>query len=200
MKKIIIFAALTTTVLLLTGCLQKKSTDVINHVSTETPTIQEQKPAEEVIYNDIAYTYTNKEKGFTLTLPNERTFQENVFGSLVMFFAPESTGDTVKENLGVLTETLSGTIDLNAYVELTKGNVESVINEYSFVSQDGITIGDTPAIKLIYKGSQSAQNLQWQQVMFLKDNTVYIFTYTATQDTFKDFSEAVNSIITSFSL
>jgi hypothetical protein len=45
------------------------------------------------------FEYINKEKGFTLTIPSAWTFQENVYGSIVILFAPQETGDATKENI-----------------------------------------------------------------------------------------------------
>jgi len=73
-------------------------------------------------------------------LPAAWTFQENVFGSLVMFFAPQEEGDKVKENIGIVTEELTGDVQLSSYFELAKGIAESVIKEYQIVKEENTTI------------------------------------------------------------
>lgn len=132
--------------------------------------------------------------------PDAWTFQENVFNSLVMFYAPQNDGNKAKENLGILSEELTGDIDLSGYYELTRGNVESVIADYKFISTENIKIQDMDAIKLTYQGTQNQMDLEREQVMLIKGETAYVFTYTATQDSFAKHLEDADSIIDSFTL
>lgn len=156
--------------------------------------------AEAPIVSDQPYEYISKDKWFSFTLPAKRTFQENVFGSLVMFFAPQEEWDKIKENLGVTIEELTGDVNLTSFFELTKGNVESVIRDYKAVKEEAMTINGNDAMKIIYKGTQSEQKLQWQEIIVLKWTTAYVFTYTATEDTFNDFIDEVDTIINTFQI
>jgi hypothetical protein len=55
-------------------------------------------------------------------------------------------------------------------------------------------------MRIIYKGTESENKLEWQQVVLLKWTTAYVFTYTATEDTFNDFLGEVDAIINTFSI
>ena len=85
-----------------------------------------------------------------------------------MFFAPQATGDKIKENLGVTTTALTGDVNLTGFYELTKGNVESVINGFTLVKEEAVTINGENAMKIIYKGTESDNKLERQQVVLLK--------------------------------
>jgi hypothetical protein len=85
-----------------------------------------------------------------------------------MFFAPLKEGDKIKENLGIITEELTGDVQLTSYFELTKGNVESVIHDYKMEKEEAITINGENAMRIIYKGTESENKLEWQQVVLLK--------------------------------
>lgn len=189
MKKILISVLLAMTVLSLSWCFQKKDTEITattQETTIETVAETTQKP----------YEYKNKEKEFSLQVPYAWTFKENVFGSLVMFFAPQKEGDMVKENLWVIIQELEGDINFNSYYESMKANLEDVIPAFEFVNEDiqnnQITFG--------YKGTQAEKVLQRQQTLILKWTTIYIFTYTAIEKTFQDLLNEVNGIIKSFSL
>jgi hypothetical protein len=208
-KKILTVFILGIITFTLGGCFQKKvdttttqtgidtqettSSMVDKVISTEVAT---EKPAEQA----TTYEYSNKEGWFTLQVPNQRTFQENVFNSLVMLYAPQPKGDTVKENLGIITEKVEGSVNLSGYYELTKGNLETIIPDFTLISKEDIKIDGINAIKIIYKGTQQEKKLQREQVIFLKNNTAYVCTYTATQDTFDSLVKDVEAIINSFKL
>ncbi len=129
-------------------------------------------------------------------MPTEWTFKENVFGSLVMFFGPQGEDDTTKENLWIVVNKLEWDVQLESYYQLTRGNLENVIPEFELISEDK---GEN-TITFTYAGEQGEAALQRQQTLRLEGTTVYIFTYTALDKTFDDYSTDINKIINSFSL
>ena len=156
--------------------------------------------AETAIQSNQPYEYINKEKWFSFTLPASWTFQENAFGSLVMFFAPQEKWDTIKENIGVTATELTGNVQLSSYFELAKGIAESVISNYKIEKEEPITINGENAMKVIYKGVQGGENLQREQVIVLKWKTAYVITYTATEKTFNNLLVGVDNIINTFTI
>jgi len=95
-------------------------------------------------------TYTNKVDRFSLQFPGTRTFQEKVFGSSVMFFTPLLSGDTIKENVGVMKKALDKNYTLDEYYALTKPELIKLISGFTEVSKESITVNDIDAQKLIY--------------------------------------------------
>jgi hypothetical protein len=147
-KKMLTLMSLTTIVVSLTGCVSKTE-PATNETLTETE-ITETTTATETPSNE-PYEYINKDKGFSFTLPAAWTFQENVFGSLVMFFAPQTEGDKTKENLGVSIVELTGKVDLKSYYELAKGILESKTNDFKIEKEEELTINGENAMKIIFK-------------------------------------------------
>lgn len=192
MKKILISTLLALVLLSLSGCFQRKET---TEVITPTEEVNVEKVNVEETINET-YKYQNKEESFSLQVPAEWTFKENVFGSLVMFFAPQEENDTTKENLGIVMNKLEGDVQLESYYQLTRGNLENVIPNFELVNE---TKGEK-TITFVYKGKQGETTLQRQQTLRLEGTTVYIFTYTALEDTFNDLLNDINNIINSFSL
>lgn len=153
----------------------------------------------------ITYNYINKEKSFSLQVPSMRTFKESILNSLVIFFAPQWSWDNIKENLWITSDDLTWEIytwytGLDTYYNQTMSLLENVINDFQLVSKEEIQVDNQNAITIIYNGTVENRKLRREQVFFIKWKTVYIFTYTAPQDTFYAFSADVNNIINSFSL
>lgn len=203
MKKKILIAILLSSTVILGWCFQKKqaistTTNIQEAITETTGTVAQETSSTEPVAT--SYEYTNKEAWFTLQVPAKRTFQENIFNSLVMLYAPQEAGDTIKENLGIISEKIEGDVNLNSYYELTKGNLETIISDFTIESKEDIKIDGIDAIKLIYKGTQQDKKLQREQILLIKNNTAYISTYTATQDTFSDFVQEAEAIMMSCTL
>jgi len=146
------------------------------------------------------YNYLNKEKWFSLQVPSDWTFQETVFNSIVVLFAPQLSWDTIKENLWITSLEISWAIDLNTYYKQKKSFLENIINDFELISKEEVNIKNIKWITISYKGTDEWQKLRRQQTFFFISKTVYIFTYTTTQETYQDFLQDVNSIINSFSI
>ncbi len=179
MKKIFPLIAITS-LLVLFGCTKTIDTD-----TTVTP--DEQPVAER-------QTYESKTDNFSIDYPGLREFEENVYGSNVMFFTPLSEGDQLRENIGIIKKELDKEYTLDDYYAITKPELESMITDFVEVSNDLITINNLDAKKLIYQGTQGETKLQREQIYLIKDNYVYIITYTATQDTFGEFTEQIDEM------
>ncbi len=174
-------------ILFLSGCVKNTSTPsnlpaITWDLATEQPVIEWQ-------------TYTNKADGFTIQYPGDRTFQENVYGSSVMFFTPTLSGDTLKENVGIMKKVLDKDYTLDDYYAITKPELVKLIPGFTEISNEPIKINDLDAQKLIYIGTQGTTKLKWEQVYLIKDKAVYIVSYTATTDTFADYAQKIDEMI-----
>jgi len=95
-------------------------------------------------------TYENKTDGFSVQYPGNRTFQENVYGASVMFFTPTLSGDTLKENVGIMKKALDKDYTLDDYYTITKPELIKLIPGFTELSNETIKINDLDAQKLIY--------------------------------------------------
>lgn len=143
-------------------------------------------------------TYENSSEWFSLQYPSTRTLQENVYGSTVMFSSPLGEWDTISENISVIKRTLDKTYTPEEYYETNKSSIAGVMTDFAELTNETIQIQDTDVQKVIYKGTQWESKLQLQQVYIIKNNAVYIITYTATQKTFDDFVQTADNMIMSF--
>lgn len=140
-------------------------------------------------------TYESKTDGFSIQFPGTRTFQENVFGSSAMFFSPLIEWDTLKENIGVMKKALDKEYTLDEYYTFTKPELIKLIPGFTEISNETIKVNNIDAQKLIYKWTQWATKLQWEQVYLIKNKAVYIITYTATEATFDEFIQKLDEMI-----
>lgn len=145
-------------------------------------------------------TYENKKDWFSIQFPGNRTFEENVYGSAVMFFTPLTENDQLKENVGIIRQDLDKSYTLAEYYEITKPELINLIPGFSEISNETIKINGMDAQKLIYKGTQGSTNLQWEQIYLIKDKNVYIATYTATEKTFDEFAQKFDEMATTLEI
>ncbi len=185
MKKIISFA-LATSFLIFWGCAK---TGITSSTSTTGSATNIEIPVAE------RQTYENKTDGFSLQFPGTRTFQENVYSSSVMFFTPLTQGDTIKENVGIMKKILNKEYTLDDYYALTKPELIKLIPNFTEIGNEALQINGIDAKKLIYKWTQGDTKLEWEQIYLIKNKTVYITTYTATEATFSQYNQKIDQMV-----
>lgn len=144
-------------------------------------------------------SYENKKDGFSIQFPGTRSFQEDVYGSSVMFASPTDENDKIKENIGIMKKTLSKTYTLDEYYALNKETL-SAQTGYAEVENTMITVNDLEAKKVIFKSAMNDTKLQFEQIFVIKGGFVYIITYTATEATFDDYIQDLNDMIASLEI
>ncbi len=184
MKKILSLALLAS-FLVLFGCGKAAPSDVTSSETQSTNKFQ---------------SYESQTDKFSIQFPGGWTFQENVYGASVMFFSPLTKDDTLKENLGIVKKELDKEYTLNDYYTTTQPELQKLIPNFTEVSNETMQINGIDAQKLIYKGTQGDVKLQREQVYLIKNKVVYIITYTATEDTFDEYINDVETTISSLQL
>lgn len=162
---------------LLVGC----GTTLPSKTTSTTPVIEK-----------AVYTSTS---GVSLTYTTDWKYMENIYGSLVTFFAPQTDNDLFRENLGISLEKLPTSLTVDQYYATTKTQLGKLIKDFTEVGNENLIVDGLVAKKIIYEGTQQTYKLKWQQVFVIKEKIVYIFTYTANGDTFDLFAPAVDEMI-----
>lgn len=67
--------------------------------------------------------------------------------------------------------------------------------DYVEIENSSIKVNEVDAKKILYKSSSNSTKLQFEQILLIKDKSVYTFTYTATEATFADYAQKVNEMI-----
>ncbi len=86
-----------------------------------------------------------------MQFPGDWTFEENVYGSSVMFFTPLSENDELKENVGIIKQDLDKAYTLDEYYEITRPELVNLIPGFTEISNETISINNMDAQKIIYK-------------------------------------------------
>lgn len=136
--------------------------------------------------------------GFTIQYPATRDYQEDVYGAKLMLFSPQATGDQFKENVGIITEALPSDMTVEEYYTAIKVQLTTLIPDYNEISNKDFKLNGIAAKKIVYAGTQQNYKLKWLQVFLIKNKTAYILNYTATADTFDEFTAEVDAIVNSF--
>ena len=173
----------------LLGCTKPVPVDI--ETSTWTNTTPTNIPEENIPKRQ---SYENKIDGFSLQFPGDRTFQEKVYGASVVFTSPITETDKIKENVMIVKSPLDKPYTLEEYYLILKAESAKQPN-YVEIESSTIKINDLDAKKIIYKSTSNSTKLQFQQVLFIKDDFVYTFTYTATEATFAEYAQKINEMI-----
>lgn len=98
-------------------------------------------------------------------------------------------------------QTLPAEMSVEDYYKLVvKPQAEKIITDYKEISQEDVNINGWLGKKIIYQGTQSNYTLKWQQVLVIKEKMVYLLTYTAADDTFKQYSKVADELMNSFTI
>jgi len=135
-----------------------------------------------------------------MTYTNDWKYLEGIYGSLVTFFSPQGSGDLFRENLGVSVEKLPSSLTIQQYYDTTKTQLGKLIKDFKELSTEDVVVAGLPAKKIVYEGSQQSYKLKWEQVFLIKDKNVYLFTYTATAESFPSYLAQVDEMIKSVKL
>lgn len=160
---------------------------------------------EEVVEVEAAATpegfvaYSDDKGAFTIAHPSEWTIQEDYFGTNVMFMSPLTDGDTFQENFSVLSQDLpAGTPDLSGYEDMVTEQLKAYITDFELVSSEDVEMGDLTGQKLSYKGTQGESAIAWVQAYTIKNDVVYVLTFTAEQGQEEGFMADVDQMIETF--
>lgn len=137
---------------------------------------------------------------FSIQYPVGRNYQENVYGSHVMFFSPQLSWDNFRENVGIVSERLPDEMSIDDYYMTIQQQLSSFIQNYQEISNEDVSLGTLPAKKVVYVGAQGDYKLKRMQTILIKDKQVYILSYTASEGTFDDFSQEAEAMMASFQL
>lgn len=89
-------------------------------------------------------------------------------------------------------------ISLDKYIEVSIRNIKKAIADMTMNANEYYTIAGQPGRMISYIGSYDQYDLQWMQVMTIKDGMAYIITYTAEIKNYKEYLPTAKKIIETF--
>jgi hypothetical protein len=87
---------------------------------------------------------------------------------------------------------------IDSYWELYEKDLKAIFPDLEYVDKSDFKLDGVPAKQYIYIGSMSDFNYKFMQIVAIKNNQVYVFTYTATIDNYDKHIEDVIAIIDNF--
>lgn len=133
--------------------------------------------------------------------PNWELNQSGQMGTSFILFSPfEIDNDQFKENVNLLIQDLSGqNIDLDRFVEISEGQIKTMINNSTLFESKRIKNEDPEFHKLVYSGDQGVFRLKFEQYCWVINQKAYILTLTCEDNKFSDYKVTGENILNSFS-
>lgn len=134
---------------------------------------------------------------YTLNIPEGWKIKENYTESDCSFLAPQDTPtDTFLENINItVADAPSKNYPVTKYTDFSIGYLPSVIENFELVERKKLP-GNSEYI--IYRGLKSEFHQTWKQYYHIKDNKMYIVTFTAETAQFEEYIVRIQENLDSF--
>ncbi len=184
---------------------EKKASDYQKYLKEAQENVAAEKAAENLLTEittvdgATAQKYENTYYGFSVIIPSDYTMNTDSKDVIVSFISPqENEADTFAENFNILTTQLPENMTLDDYKDSGLSYLQAQVENSKIISVDSIELDSVPAYKIIHTGKQNNNDMQWEQVVTIKDGRAYVLSFVARQDTFADYSNDFDNIVNSF--
>ncbi|NQX81349.1 MAG: hypothetical protein HRT66_05065 [Flavobacteriaceae bacterium] len=143
------------------------------------------------------------EKDYSIQYPEKWDLNKSgqMGTSFILFSQLTSKNDKFKENVNLIIQDLTGhNIDLNKYVEISEGQIKTMITDGNIISSNRIKNKVTEFQKVIYTGKQGIFNLKFEQYYWVQHDKAYVLTLTCEVNEFKNFKDIGEKMLDSFKI
>lgn len=150
--------------------------------------------------------YENSSFGFQIQYPQDWSKEEGTNNTIVTFKSPQGQNDKFIENVNILTEDVSQAkgITLEDYEQAAVKIIResSELKDFKQVESKAMTLSGVPGKAAAYTSMYVPNGLKLytRQYFTIKNNMVYIITYTASQDNPSAFMDQVQKMVDSFKI
>jgi hypothetical protein len=139
---------------------------------------------------------------YSITYPDTwQLNQSGLAGTKFILFDSKSQSPVFRDNLNLIVQDLKGqNIDLSKFVEISTTQLKQFITNLNISYSQTKGSGVDQKHKIIYSGNQGQLNLTWQQYYLVRNEKVFVLTFTATQDTFTSQIETASKVMDSFTI
>lgn len=113
-----------------------------------------------------------------------------------ILFSRQQEADPFRENISLVIQEVKEGTSLESFIELTEAELRNVMKTSRVSANSFDKIKNRH--ELVYSVNVSAAYLKVKQHFYLKENKVYILTFTALQKSYDDYKKRANSILESF--
>jgi serine/threonine-protein kinase len=154
-------------------------------------------------HNALKGWKTFEQRDFIVQYPD--TFELNTSGQMgfsFMILSPQTSPDDMfRENISLMIQDLKGlNISLDDYVELSKNKLEMLITDGKIIESKRKKTDDFEFHFIIYTGKHGIFDLKWMQHYIIKNEKIYVLTFTAEIDQFDNYIEVATKIMDSFKI
>ncbi|GAB4225877.1 MAG: hypothetical protein Kow0049_04210 [Stanieria sp.] len=145
-------------------------------------------------------TYSDPEYGIKINYPKDWSAEQrnDFFTTGIIFTAPDQEAqDNFQENISVMIEELSTPLSISEYTNQSIQEIKK-LSDPNLTSASVTTLANGEARKVVYHGEEGGNKLQRMQIWTIRNNRVYIITYTAEEKKYQKFSPIVNKMLNSF--
>ncbi len=131
------------------------------------------------------------------------SFELNTSGQMGMSFIllskKTSPQDEFRENVNLVIQDLAGqNIDLDKYVEISEGQIKSMIINSNVIESKRVKTDKLESQKIVFTGFQGQFNLKFEQHYWIVKDKAYVLTYTAEVNEFDNYKDVSEKIMNSF--
>lgn len=119
--------------------------------------------------------------------------------SLILFSKTTSADDPFRENVNVMIQNLAGQkIDLNKYVEISEGQIKTMITNGALNESKRVKEGDSEYHRIVYSGKQGEYDLKWLQYYWVVKDKAFVVTLTCEKNQYDRFVGVGEKVLKSF--
>jgi hypothetical protein len=145
----------------------------------------------------LGYVNTDYKQDFGFDPPENWIKDENDPTDLVRFYGP--TIDDFTINLGINEPGALGSGEtLSSLIQDIEENYPKIFTNFSMLSSNGTTINGMQSHEIICTYAMGVYDLKNKQVLIMKNDIVYVLTFTARQTSFDDYESIVDESISTF--
>lgn len=152
--------------------------------------------------NAAYITYENPAYRLKLSYPSNLRKQEEISGDIMFFLSPQdSTIDAYPANLDIMVLNLSAQpMSLDTFTDQSLAEIQGIVPDYNLTDSRKASLGKEDAHLIAYTGTQGLLKLKWMSVYAIKNDILYLVTYTAGADRFQLYLPAVSKMLDSFEI
>jgi len=91
-------------------------------------------------------------------------------------------------------------MSLEEFTNQSLAEIEGMVPDYRLTDSRKASLGKEDAYLIAYTGTQGLLKLKWMSVYTIKNDTLYLFTYTAGADRFQAYLPVVGRMLDSFEI
>ena len=108
--------------------------------------------------------------------------------------------NTTSATVNLITENIQSGTNLSAYLTASKMSIESAFTINGTIKEENIKVNGIDAVKLTYKISQNNIDMTLLQVLMIKDEKAYVYTFGSPTNVFDNVKDVFEKIISTIEI